>query len=215
MNNYSAFLFLLILIFVVVFTTTVSPKRLHWRRRLLIIIVATWLVVAGFFVPNLFKTRSIFRAVKSGEPEQVRKLISENPKLIQSKTLMGKTPLHLAVESGNTTMVALLLEAGADVNVRGDSVTPLHLAAFYGNAQISEALLKAGAAVNAAGFRHDDTPLHVAALHGHLNVVKVLLAQGASVSRENMLHKTPLQLAQENQRSNVIAFLTNPPSSNR
>ena len=109
-------------------------------------------------------------------------------------------------------MVAVLLGAGADVNAKGGSnVTPLHLAAFHGNAQIAEALLKAGADVKAVGYRHNDTPLHVAALHGHASVFKLLLAHGADASAEDMLHKTPLQLAQENQKTKVVAVLTNPP----
>jgi ankyrin repeat protein len=120
----------------------------------------------------------------------------------------------MAVTSGNTNMVAFLVGAGADVSAKGESnVTPLHLAAFYGHAQIAEELLKAGADVNAGGYRHNDTPLHVAALHGHANVVKMLLAHGADANAENMLHKTPLQLAEETQQTNVITILTNTPPS--
>jgi ankyrin repeat protein len=204
-SRHFAFLVWLILMAVFVFAITASPKRRRWRWKLLLVIGCIWLVSAGFFIPGLFERKPFFNAVKSGEAERVKKLISENPTLVQSRTLMGKTALHLAVESGDTNMVTLLLQAGADVNAKGDSVTPLHLAAFAGHAQITETLLTAGAEVNAVGFRHDDTPLHVAALHGHANVVKVLLAHGAAMNAQNMLHKTPLQLAQENQRTNVIA----------
>ena len=114
------------------------------------------------------------------------------------------------MESGDSNVAAILLQAGSNVNAKWDSATPLHWAAFHGNASIAEMLLKAGANVNAVGFRHNDTPLHVAALHGHLSVTKVLLIHGADVNAENMLHKTPLQLAQEKQWTNVIAEMSSP-----
>ena len=207
-----AFLVWLIFMAMLVLNFTVSPKRRRWRSRLLIVIGGIWLLSAGLFVPDFFERKLLFKTLKSAESEQVRKLISNNPKLIQSRTLLGKTSLHMAVESGNSNIVALLLEAGADVNAKGDSVTPLHLAAFYGSVQIAEMLLKAGADVNAIGFRHNDTPLHVAAFHGHVNVVKLLLAHGADINIENMQRKTPLQLAQERRRTNVIDVLSKPAS---
>jgi ankyrin repeat protein len=115
-------------------------------------------------------------------------------------------------------MVVLLLSAGADVDARGDSrATPLHEAALHGSGAIAEALLKAGADIEAVGFRHNETALHVAAFHGHANVVKILLAHGAHANAQNMLQKAPLQLAQENQRTNVVALLLSPtpPSPDR
>jgi ankyrin repeat protein len=207
-----AFLLWLVLMGILGFAMTVSPKRRRWRKRLLLVIAGIWLVSGVVFLSGFCNRKLLFKAIKSGESEQVRKLISENPKLIDARAVMGKTALHLAVESGNSNMVALLVEAGAEVNAKGDSVTPLHLAAFYGNAPIAETLIKAGAHVDALGYRHNDTPLHVAALHGHVNVVNLLLAHGADAGAENMLHKTALQLAQENQRTSVIAVLTKPPA---
>ncbi len=172
-----------------------------------------WLVAAGVLVAGLLDKRPFLKAVKAGDLGRVKALLAEKPALIRSQTLLGDTALHLAVASGNTNVVALLLSRGADVNAKGESnVTPLLLAASTGNAQIAEALLRAGADVNATGYRHNDTPLHVAALHGYARVVKVLLAHGAEVNAEDMLHKTPLQLAREHQRTSVVAILTNLPS---
>jgi ankyrin repeat protein len=198
---------------VFVWVITRPQKRRRWRVGLLAIIGVAWLVSAGFLMTAMLKKKPFFDAVESGVLRRVEESLSNRAAIVHSRTLWGDTALHLAVRSGESNMVTLLLEAGADVNAKGDSgVTALHLAAFNGNMQIAEALLKAGSEVNAVGFRHNDTPLHVAALHGHANVVKLLLAYGADANAENMLHKTPLQLAQENQQTNVIAVLTNPPS---
>jgi ankyrin repeat protein len=44
--------------------------------------------------------------------------------------LYGKTPLHLAAESGSASAVVVLLKAGADAKAKdGDGKTPLHWAA--------------------------------------------------------------------------------------
>ena len=207
-----AHLFWLVGLAVAVFLITKSPKRRRWRKRLRLVTVGVGLVSVGLWMAGMFQKRPFFSAVKSGDLGRVKDLLAEKPARIRSKTFLGDTVLHMAVRSSNSNMVAVLHGAGADVNAKGGSnVTPLHLAAFHGNAQIAEALLKAGADVKAVGYRHNDTPLHVAALHGHASVVKLLLAHGADASAEDMLHKTPLQLAQENQKTKVVAVLTNPP----
>ena len=58
-------------------------------------------------------------------------------------------PLHWAA-SGDPAIVALLIEHGADVNVKGDrGHTPLHYAVRSGNPKNVVLLLEAGADVNA------------------------------------------------------------------
>ncbi|GFR46743.1 hypothetical protein Agub_g8366 [Astrephomene gubernaculifera] len=72
----------------------------------------------------------------------------------------GWTPLHLAARVGAGDKVALLLGAGADVQVANQQGnTPLHLAAVNGHTAVVQALLAAGAskdAVNKEGKRPAD-----------------------------------------------------------
>lgn len=65
--------------------------------------------------------------------------VSHNPQRNQ--------PLHAAIALGNTTQtIALLLEAGADVNAtQAGGFSPLHQAAAAGKREITELLLKNGA----------------------------------------------------------------------
>lgn len=71
----------------------------------------------------------------------------------------GSTALSSAALFGHTEIVALLLEAGAEVNARNrDGSTPLHSAAFLGQYEAAELLLENGAGIN---IRNGDggTPL--------------------------------------------------------
>ena len=60
----------------------------------------------------------------------------------------GDTPLYMACNKGNRTIVRHLLEhPDIDLNA-GISHIPLHAAAVHGHYDIAESLLKAGADVN-------------------------------------------------------------------
>jgi len=97
------------------------------------------------------------------------------------------TPLHYAVDkSGGSTVVDVLIAAGADVNApvieNGEKrATPLMLAARRGNLAVVKQLLVAGADVNYAD-KSDSTPLSWSTLEKkptHETVMKALLAAGA------------------------------------
>jgi ankyrin repeat protein len=83
-------------------------------------------------------------------------------------------PLNSAVASGNTRIVELLLDAGADPDIAQQSgITPLHSAAHKGNADICEILIKNGAGIM---IRSDDgrTAIDFATEMGHDKVVNIL-----------------------------------------
>ncbi len=160
-----------------------------------------------FLTLTFLGQRSFFDAVELGDLHRVKSLLADQPKLIGSTTFLGNTGLHVAVTAGHLDIVELLINAGSDVNAKGDSATPLHLAAASGNVPIASALLNAGAQVNSLGFRHNETPLHVAALHGRAEVARLLLEQGANADAENMLHETPLQIAKKHHQAAVVAVL--------
>nr|WP_306671557.1 ankyrin repeat domain-containing protein [Endozoicomonas sp. ONNA2] len=54
----------------------------------------------------------------------------------------GHTPLHLAAEKNDTSLLKALVNAGANVNARAkNGETPLHIAAKHGNKECLESLL--------------------------------------------------------------------------
>jgi len=139
----------------------------------------------------------------SGWLEQSVCVDSHNPK--------GWAPLHLAAFFGHGRAVALLLDAGAHINIRSvqagtcNGCTPLHAAVVTGRSAISQTLLKRGASVterDEAGY----TALHLAVAIGHVDLVKRLLLAGAPI---NALvgDETALGLARRSHQMHIAALL--------
>jgi ankyrin repeat protein len=87
-----------------------------------------------------------------------------------------------AAGMGDLARVKALLQAGADVNAKGEGgITALMLASLNGRADIVRVLLDARAEVNASD-KEGFTALLAAAQYSHLEVVRALLAAKADVN---------------------------------
>jgi len=89
----------------------------------------------------------------------------------QGRDFAGASALHLAVSVEHIEITELLLENGADIDIRARDQhggTPLHWAAFLGYRQMAEMLVEAGADINAPD---DDgyTPLDAALSNSDLD----------------------------------------------
>ena len=84
------------------------------------------------------------------------------------ETFGRSTPLIVAVQNENEAVVAVLLGAGAAVNIcnSDDGCTALFVAAITSNMYVVNARLAAGAEVNRAD-KHGLTPIFNAAEQGH------------------------------------------------
>jgi ankyrin repeat protein len=119
--------------------------------------------------------------------------------------------LDQAVLKGDTAMVRMLAERGADVNTRGPGSfgarTPLHDAALKGYIEIAAILIDRGANVNVRDG-YGATPLHDAAIGGSAALVQMLVEHGADVNaRETDSGATPLYDAASMGRDDVVSLL--------
>jgi ankyrin repeat protein len=133
----------------------------------------------------------MMEALREGDREAFRKMLREDPASVNLKGSGGSTPLMYAALYGDVDSVRMLLESGADPNIKNDvSATALMWA--VDDLEKTALLLDHGADVNA---RSDDnrTPLLVAAgWYGTSEVVKLLLDHGANPSVVGARQFTPL-----------------------
>eukprot|EP00731_Ephydatia_muelleri_P018008 Em0011g48a len=119
-------------------------------------------------------------------------------------------PLHAAASTGADEVCWLLVEHGAEVNVRGPhSWTPLHYACRFGHAECVRLLLGLCAEVDCL-TEELKTPLHIAALHGYTTILCQLLAAGASKDLTCPPNgESPAHLAARNGKTSALEVLLN------
>ena len=120
------------------------------------------------------------------------------------------SPLHGAAHYGNTDVVNVLVEAGAEVDARDHhGRTPLMCCNRYCEAARAAARLLAAGADTDAADNGGNTAIHRAALHCDPALVRVLAAWGADPIRPNKFGQRPLQYvsAWDNGRYHTIAAL--------
>jgi ankyrin repeat protein len=133
--------------------------------------------------------QSFFEAIKAGELERVKSMVSAEPALANARGEMGSAILT-AVYHRQQAIVNLLVARGAELSMFD--------ACAAGELERVERLLDDSAGTAIAGFSDDGwTPLHLAAFFGHAKVVECLLARGADISARstNSTANTPLHAA--------------------
>jgi hypothetical protein len=120
------------------------------------------------------------------------------------------SPLHMATICGNSKIVSILIEDGANVNQKdSNSVTALHYSTYMDiddPIAVVTALIEAGADVNAV---EDDlmTPLHLVAANGHHHIAQLLIGAGAYIEEMDVNGETPLTLAVAGNHTEIVAAL--------
>jgi ankyrin repeat protein len=136
-------------------------------------------------------------AATFGRERRLQALLDEDPNRAGEFSPDGFSPLHGAVFGGHAKTVQLLLERGADPNVRASSsiarVPPLGTAAFVRRTDLAELLLDGGADPNGQG-EGGFTALDAAAQNEDEDLIALLLSRGADpevgagIARERLKH---------------------------
>jgi ankyrin repeat protein len=173
---------------------------------------------------------TLIDAVKAGNVARVQELVRADPSLASGRLPLGESPLMAALYRGHQDVMKVLLDAGAELDVFAaaaigrvdalksavgdarnvgrhayDGWTPLHLAAFFGQIDAARLLLEAGADVNAVSQNSlANTPLHAATAGKHSEVALLLVASGANARAIDAGGYTPVQIATQNNLTEVV-----------
>jgi len=173
-------------------------------------------------------------AIKAGEFDRVKTMVSSDPTLIDARSGTGESAILTAVYHRQKEIVNLLVARGVTMTVfeacaageierverllaadpaainsfSADGWTPLHLAAFFGHTKIAELLLARDAEV-AARSRNStgNTPLHAALAGNHKMVAGLLIGRGGDVNATDTGGWRPLHLAAANNNLDAIKAL--------
>jgi ankyrin repeat protein len=163
--------------------------------------------------------------------EKVKKMLAENPALLNENAAWVETPIQAAAHVGNRPIAEFLLEQGAPLDictaavlgleqevagiladvpesaqaVGAHNIPVMFYPAIGGYISIAERLLTAGADINAG--EGGNTPLHGAAGFGQPEMVRWLLDHDANPFALDYNGKAPVEVAQANGHTVIVEML--------
>lgn len=151
-------------------------------------------------------------AVSSGQDVVVGRLLSLGADTAAQEATFGSSAVHIACLQGHASTLALLVDAGAPLNLRTHvGSTPLMIAASDGDAACVKVLLDRGGArleTNAQTHVMGATALHCAVAFDRPEVVQLLLAAGADPAIQDHGGFTALQRAKQEMCTACAALLS-------
>jgi ankyrin repeat protein len=202
---------------------------------LLPLIISLLLTLGGCSKPEP-PTINLFRAVHVEDIDQVERNLyweAETDELGPD----GLAPLHVAARLGSMIIIEMLLEYGADMEIKDlNGQTPVAAAVLSGNTLVADYLVDQGAQVEVDALLHlsiregradrdvvdfliakgadvnladaqGNAPLHTAIVNGRRVMAKYLVQKGADVNLPNRSGKLPLLIAEESGEQDILAML--------
>ncbi|MBB6273910.1 ankyrin repeat protein [Pedobacter cryoconitis] len=136
------------------------------------------------------------------------KPVALNKKLVDYDNPVQGTPLQLVCKNGNLNIVKLLIEAGADKEVKDVArQSPLSIAVSNGHYDIIDYLIEIGADIYSKG-PDNLQPIHFASVYGSRKIIELLLLKGVDVNLVDGLKSSLLDFTTNLEGGNLDAAKT-------
>ena len=171
--------------------------------------VILFIVLIFNFAGCISSKGDLTEATKKGDLKLVQKLLNKGAD-VEARDESGQSPLHHASYLGYFEIVKLLIDSGADVNLKvpGVELTPLHGATMNGDINIVKYLIEHHAQLDSEDIE-GATPIFAACWIGELPVVKYLVENGANIEMTTSYGTTVLHHASQSGNLELVKFLIN------
>jgi ankyrin repeat protein len=151
---------------------------------------------------------ALMKAIQQNDVAQAKKLIAEGVNVNELDSNQD-APLVMAAYKGQTEIVRLLLEAGADVTAvdPGMKATALHAASYAGRTEAAKLLVEHRIDIDKQGPYNGYTALHDAIWQNNVGVAEVLINAGANLTLKAHSGETPLEFARAKGRREIAAMI--------
>lgn len=157
---------------------------------------------------NLVTSISLLAAVNDNNLELAKKLIASGADANQTDSY-GNSLLIISAANGDSEMVRLLLNSGANIHAVDSSMkgTALHAASYLGYPAVMKVLIEYGIDLNAQGPYNGYSALHDAVVQNNIEGVKLLVDASAQLNTRSKYGDTPLELAMKCRRREIVSIL--------
>ncbi|MFH1196475.1 MAG: ankyrin repeat domain-containing protein [bacterium] len=164
------------------------------------------IILLALLIANI-NAQQIHEAVKTGNLEQVKTIISSDSSQVNLPDGNGNTPIILAVQNGKINIAQILIQNKADLNLKNNyGFTPLHIAADQNQIEIGKILVESGGDLNALS-RYQTTPIFNAVEKGNLGFVEMLIHKGADINFNSPIFGCPIHRAVYRDNPDILKLL--------
>lgn len=151
---------------------------------------------------------SLMKAAYIGDVYNIEKLCDEGVNINNRYTVFKYTALEIAIRAQQYESVKVLLENGADVDIKnGEGLQPLAVACSHNNIDIIKELIEYGADINAEN-QTGWTPLLSATVWANTDIMVYIINNGADINHQRKVDgMTALHLAIYNGKPEKVKVL--------